>query len=97
MAGGQEGSPNYTKILFADGREPVTFGKTARFHLKKGDVARLVTGTGGGWGNPDERPVEAVRRDVRDGFMTPEMAERDYGVTIDPSTLEVIGIARGEG
>jgi N-methylhydantoinase B len=92
MESGQEGSPNYTKFIFADGREPVIVGKSARVHLKKGDVARMVTGTGGGWGNPYERPIEAVQRDVRDGFITVEMAEKDYGVIIDADTLEVTGI-----
>ncbi len=89
MEGGQEGSPNYTQILFADGREPVVFGKTARFHMKKGDVARLITATGGGYGNPYERAIEAVQEDVRNGYITLEMAEKDYGVILDPETLEV--------
>ncbi len=93
MEGGQEGSPNYTKIIFADGREPVVFGKTARFHLKKGDVARLITATGGGWGDPLERPIEAVQEDVRNGYVTAEMVEKDYGVVLNPHTLQVISIS----
>jgi N-methylhydantoinase B len=91
LAGGQQGSKNYTKILFADGREPIEFGKTARFHMKKGDVARLITATGGSYGNPYERPLEAVQEDVRNGYITLEMAEKDYGVILDPDTLEVKG------
>jgi N-methylhydantoinase B len=97
MEGGQEGPPNYTKFIFADGREPVVVGKSARVHLRKGDVARLVTATGGGWGNPYERPVEAVQRDVRDGFITVEMAKRDYGVIMDPDILEVTGVTKERG
>jgi N-methylhydantoinase B len=97
MEGGQEGPPNYTKFIFADGREPVVVGKSARVHLKKGDVARLITATGGGWGNPNERPVEVVQKDVRDGFITVEMAEKDYGVFLDPDTLEVTGVTEERG
>jgi N-methylhydantoinase B len=97
MEGGQEGPPNYTKFIFADGGEPIIVGKSARVHLKKGDVARLITATGGGWGNPNERPVEAVQKDVRDGYITVEMAEKDYGVIIDPETLEVTGVTRERG
>lgn len=89
---GQRRFPNYTKIIFADGREPVVFGKTARFHLKKGDVGRLITGTGGGWGPPHERSIEAVQEDVKDGYITVEMAEKDYGVVLDSGTLEVSGM-----
>jgi len=37
---------------------------------------------GGGWGDPLERPVKAVHRDVLDGLVSPEGAQRDYGVAI---------------
>jgi len=95
MAGGQQGSRNYTKIIFADaGREPDVFGKTARYHLKKNDVARLITGTGGGYGNPFERPLEEVQNDVKNGYITLEQAERDYGVVLNPDTLAVVRINR---
>ena len=80
MEGGVEGSKNYTEILFADGRESDVFGKTAQYHLKKGDVARLITGTGGGYGNPFERPAEAVQDDVKNGYITLAQAEKDYGL-----------------
>lgn len=95
MQGGAQGSRNYTKILFADGREPDIFGKTAQYRLKRGDVARLVTGTGGGYGNPWERPVEKVQSDVKDGYITLEQAERDYGVVLDPATLQVRRLVNG--
>jgi hypothetical protein len=36
----------------------------------------------GGYGNPLERDPEAVRQDVVDGIVSPEAAERDYGVVI---------------
>ena len=95
MEGGAIGSKNYTKILFSDGREPEVFGKAAQFHLKQGDVARLVTGTGGGYGNPLERPVEKVKDDVLNGYVTLAQAEADYGVSLEPKTLEVLNLAEG--
>ncbi|MBC7813562.1 MAG: hydantoinase B/oxoprolinase family protein, partial [Burkholderiales bacterium] len=82
MKGGQIGSPNYMEMIHADGTSKI-FGKTARYKLKRGEVARLVTGTGGGYGDPNQRPDDEIARDVRDGYLTPEMAERDYGVTVD--------------
>jgi N-methylhydantoinase B len=36
-----------------------------------------------------ERDIEAVREDVRDGLVSVESARDDYGVVIDPQTLEV--------
>jgi N-methylhydantoinase B len=96
MAGGKEGSRNYVKIIHKDGRE-VTFGKTARYRLEKGEVARLVTATGGGYGNPYERKKEKILEDVRNGYITVEQAERDYGVVIDRETLEVKSIEERKG
>ncbi len=91
-AGGHPGSRNEVRIFHADGRE-VVIGKCARYPLKRGEVARLVTGTGGGWGPPLERPVEAVIEDVRDGYVSLEQAKQDYGVELDPLTLEVLRLA----
>jgi N-methylhydantoinase B len=68
-------------------------GKCARYPLKRGEVARLITGTGGGWGSPLERPVEMVIEDVRDGYITLEQAKRDYGVELDPDTFEILHLA----
>jgi N-methylhydantoinase B len=90
--GGHPGSRNEVRVFHEDGRE-VVFGKCARYPLRRGDVARLVTGTGGGWGSPLERPVEAVVEDVRDGYVTVEQAERDYGVVVDPASFEVVRVA----
>ena len=94
MRGGKPGSRNYVKLIFADGREPKIIGKIARFPLKKGDVARLVTATGGGYGDPLHRPVEKVVEDVRNGYITAEMASSQYGVVVDPDTLNVIDVRR---
>jgi len=76
--------------MYADGREPTIIGKIARLPVKKGDVVSLVTGTGGGYGDPYARSVEKVVGDVKNGYITPEMAEKDYGVVVDPETLKVV-------
>jgi len=89
MRGGKPGSRNYVKILYADGREPKIIGKIARLPLKKGDVARLVTATGGGYGDPRRRPADKVAQDVRDELITPAMARQLYGVTVEPETGKV--------
>jgi N-methylhydantoinase B len=95
LKGGQQGSRNYMQMIHTDGTTKV-FGKAAGYRLKRGEVARLVTGTGGGYGDPYKRPEEEVVRDVRDGYITPEMAQRDYGVAVDPHALTARSI-RGRG
>jgi N-methylhydantoinase B len=79
LKGGQDGSPNSISVIRKDGRVEGPFGKVARLRLAKGDVARLVTATGGGYGDPARRPPAKVASDVRDGYITPEQATRFYG------------------
>lgn len=49
--------------------------------LRAGDQVKIVMPGGGGYGDPLGRDRERVRRDVEDGFVTPEAASRDYGLT----------------
>jgi len=44
---------------------------------------------GGGWGSPFERDPAKVLRDVRDGLVSSEEAERTYGVVLRDGGLEV--------
>ena len=57
--------------------------------LADGDLVRSVTGTGGGFGDPRDREPERVRDDVLDGYVTVERARAEYGVALDPATLEL--------
>jgi N-methylhydantoinase B len=68
-----------------------TFGhvELVRHLVPAGTVARIATAGGGGFGNPHERDPERVKRDVREGFVSLESAREDYGVSIDPVTLEI--------
>ena len=57
--------------------------------LKKGDLVRIMTSGGGGWGSPLERAAEQVRDDVLDGFISAESATRDYGVVLADDLVHV--------
>jgi N-methylhydantoinase B len=52
--------------------------------LRAGTVVRVRTTGGGGWGDPLERPVADVLRDIAWRKVSVEGARRDYGVVIDP-------------
>jgi N-methylhydantoinase B len=58
--------------------------------VRRGDVVRIETGGGGGWGHPFDREPDRVLADVRAGFVNRERAEEDYGVIL---TGDGIGIA----
>ena len=49
----------------------------------------LFSAGGGGYGDPFERDPRLVLADVLDGFTTLELAERDYGVVIDPQAMTI--------
>jgi N-methylhydantoinase B len=57
--------------------------------LKKGDLVRIMTPGGGGWGSPLERAAEQVRDDVLDGFISAQSATRDYGVVLTADLVDV--------
>ena len=48
----------------------------------RGDVVRIETGGGGGWGHPFDREPERVLADVRAGFVSRESAQEHYGVVL---------------
>jgi N-methylhydantoinase B len=61
--------------------------------LAPGERIYLRLPGGGGYGDPRERPVDEVARDVLDGCVSTEAAEREYGVIVDPR-LRGMTIAR---
>jgi N-methylhydantoinase B len=54
-----------------------------------GDSISFHSAGGGGYGNPFERDVEEVKRDVLYEYVSVESARKDYGVVIDPGSLEI--------
>ncbi len=57
--------------------------------VKAGDAFRLRSGGGGGYGSPLSRPVDDVRNDVRQGYVSVEEAGELYGVVVDPESFIV--------
>lgn len=94
-AGGADGSYNYFEFHNADGSVEGPMGIVARRIMNKGDVVRMVTCTGGGYGNPLERDPESVAWDVKNQYITVDQAEKEYGVLIDPETFEIKGTTPG--
>lgn len=87
--GGKEGSPN-ALILKQNSPEKEEAGPLFyRRNMVAGDRICIEQGGGGGWGNPLERNPEQVKEDIIDEYITVEGAERNYGVIMNPVTLEV--------
>ena len=56
--------------------------------LQPGDVLEVRSAGGGGRGNPAEREPWRVARDVARGYVSPEAAERDYGVILKDGEVD---------
>ncbi|MBI3710242.1 MAG: hydantoinase B/oxoprolinase family protein [Proteobacteria bacterium] len=99
VAGGRNGGTG--RAIVNPGRpderilEPLSDGTV----MRRGDVLRLETGGGGGWGHPFEREAERVLKDVLGGFVSRDSAERDYGVvlTADGRAVDEAATARCRG
>ena len=51
--------------------------------LDEGDVIRILTGNGGGWGDPRLRKHDAVADDLINGYTNVERARAIYGDLLD--------------
>jgi N-methylhydantoinase B len=77
--GGHSGTPNYFEILRISG-ERIRGGRITNLPLGRGDIVRIVTGNGGGWGAPAERRRALVESDLADGFVSAADAGRIHGI-----------------
>jgi N-methylhydantoinase B len=76
---GKDGVVNGVDITSPDGAKRQV-RKATQHPIAKGEIVKIKTGGGGGWGDPTERDPDAVRRDVREGYVSAEAAARDYGL-----------------
>jgi N-methylhydantoinase B len=82
VQGAKGGKSGQVLIYKSGAKEPELLYKTENRPLKAGDRVRMSTGGGGGYGDPRERPIELVQRDVVRGFISIDSALDDYGVVI---------------
>jgi N-methylhydantoinase B len=94
IAGGREGDNNHVVLNPGTDREVVQGGSYNL--LRAGEVLVNNTGGGGGYGDPLAREPWRVAADVRNGFVSVAAAAREYGVVVDPATLEVDGAATAD-
>jgi N-methylhydantoinase B len=82
LEGGRAGRANALEVVLPDGTTR-SYGKATRVPLPKGSVVELHTGGGGGYGEPSERDPQAVRADLREGYVTPEYAAEHHPHALD--------------
>jgi N-methylhydantoinase B len=83
LFGGRHGSKAHFLINGAPGNP---YGLT---QLMPGDAVIIDAPGGGGYGDPLDRDPEKVKEDVAEGYVTLDAARSEYGVVIDPTTMEI--------
>ena len=77
LVGGSTGAAG--ELLVSNGLRP---NPKALVDLNAADVVYVNLPGGGGYGSPFQRDPEKVRWDVVEGYITPEAAEKNYGVSV---------------
>lgn len=57
--------------------------KIFNVRLERGDAYKMLSGGGGGFGDPLERDVDKVADDVREGYVSAAVARDVYRVVLD--------------
>jgi N-methylhydantoinase B len=82
VRGGRAGRP-FGVVIDPGGRgERVVDALADDEPVRAGEVIRIRTTGGGGWGDPLDRPYDEVARDVRWGKVSFQGARDDYGVVV---------------
>mgnify|MGYP003343649432 CR=1 FL=1 len=84
LEGGGEAAGNGIAIRHkGEWKEDLPNAKIFNVRLERGDAYKMLSGGGGGFGNPLKRDAQKVAEDVREGYVSREAAERLYGVVLD--------------
>ncbi len=94
VLGGRPAKRSEKILIRADGSEQRLPAKCDEVKVEAGDMLVFRTAGGGGWGDPLERPHEKLRDEVRDGLVSAEKAELEYGAV--PGDAATTGRRRTE-
>jgi N-methylhydantoinase B len=89
ILGGLPGTNSEKTLIKKNGERVSLPSKISCVKVEKGDRLIYVTAGAGGWKDPLERPADRVRKDVISKLVSLDKARSDYGVVIDPATLEI--------
>lgn len=87
LYGGGPGRPSVN--IMNPGTEDRLLPAKVTMTMKRGEVFHHEQPGAGGWGDPLERELSWVARDVRNEFVSRESARNDYGVVIAAGSFDV--------
>jgi N-methylhydantoinase B len=80
LFGGGQGTLNFIRLRYPDGRTVVPKNKDLLTGVPKGTIYHQAAGGGGGYGDPRKRDRRRVAAEVEDGVISAEAARRTYGL-----------------
>jgi N-methylhydantoinase B len=86
--GGKKGAPS-DSLLRLPGEKTFKNVDVRRHLTPAGSEGIIVTSGGGGWGDPLDRDPEKVRWDALEEYISLDAARKEYGIILDPETLEI--------
>ena len=93
IAGGKQGGTGRAVLNPGTQRERILPPLSDGHVVRRGDVLRMETGGGGGYGPPFQRPAEAVLEDVLGGTVSVRAARQEYGVVIAVGVIDAAATA----
>jgi N-methylhydantoinase B len=89
LYGGKPGSPS--EVRSDPYGENMLLPAKFTLDIRRGDTFMYVLPGAGGWGDPLERDLRAILKDIRNELLSPEKATEDYGVVfnIDSGDIDI--------
>ncbi len=90
LKGGKPGANSLNCFQYSGDSQEIVV-KPAKITAEVESGTRIIYNTpgGGGYGSPLERDPSMVLKDVKEELITPDRAEKEYGVVMDPVTLKI--------
>ncbi len=92
LRGGHE--PETNAMIVWPGTDRACRARMERFSMNAGESFHNLSAGGGGWGDPLDRPIELVRNDVLDEYVSAEQADRVFGVRMEADGTPTPTMAR---
>jgi N-methylhydantoinase B len=93
IAGGKQGGTGRAVLNPGTPGERVLAPLSDGNRVRRGDVLRIETGGGGGFGPPFDRPADDVLEDVLAGFVSVAAARTEYGVVVVGDAVDAVTTA----
>ncbi len=94
-ARGRQGGGNGATTTIAQDDGTAMKGKGKQF-VPHGRKVMLAFPGGAGYGRPEKRAVELIKRDLARGYISKETATRDYGLSENDARAVIEAVERGE-